>query len=75
MTENNKGMQPASSEDELILVLDGIYSEIAKDIDSAKSSIVSEVKYSSVQSQSVDLVLYFGCGFPHFLVCVQNLPK
>ena len=54
MTENNKGMQPASSEDELILVLDGIYSEIAKDIDSAKSSIVSEVKYSSVQSQSVE---------------------
>ncbi len=54
MTENNKGMQPASHEDELVLVLDGIYSEIAKDIASAKSSIVSEVKYSSVQSQSVE---------------------
>ena len=57
MTENNKGMQPASSEDELILVLDGIYSELVKDINSAKSSIVSEVKYSSVQAQSVEKTL------------------
>ena len=54
MTENNKGMQPASQEDELVLVLDGIYSEIAKDINSAKSAIVSEVKYAAVQSQSVE---------------------
>ena len=52
MTENNKGMQPASQEDELVLVLDGIYSEIAKDINSAKSAIVSEVKYAAVQSQN-----------------------
>ena len=54
MTENNKGMQPASQEDELVLVLDGIYSEIAKDINSAKSAIVREVKYAAVQSQSVE---------------------
>ncbi len=54
MTENNKDMQPASSEDELVLVLDGIYSEIAQDIDAAKTAILSEVKYSAVQSQSVE---------------------
>ncbi len=54
MTENNKDMQPASREDELVLVLDGIYSEIAQDIDAAKTAILSEVKYSAVQSQSVE---------------------
>ena len=54
MTENNKGMQPASHEDELILVLDGIYSELAQNIDAAKKAIVNEVKYSAVQSQSVE---------------------
>ena len=54
MVENNKDMQPASSEDELVLVLDGIYSELAQDIDAAKTAIVNEVKYTAVQSQSVE---------------------
>ncbi len=54
MTENNKDMQPASSEEELVLVLDGIYSEIAQDINAAKTAILSEVKYTAVQSQSVE---------------------
>ena len=57
MTENNKGMQPASQEDELVLVLDGIYSELAQDINAAKTAIVNEVKYSAVQSQSVENAL------------------
>lgn len=54
MTENNNGMQAATQEDELVLVLDGIYSELAQDINAAKSAIVSEVKYSAVQSQAVE---------------------
>ncbi len=54
MTENNKDMQPASSEEELVLVLDGIYSEIAQDINAAKTAILNEVKYTAVQSQSVE---------------------
>lgn len=54
MVENNKDMQPASSEEELVLVLDGIYSELAQDIDAAKTAIVNEVKYTAVQSQSVE---------------------
>ena len=54
MTENNKDMQPASSEEELVLVLDGIYSEISQDINAAKTAILSEVKYAAVQSQSVE---------------------
>ena len=54
MTENNKDMQPASSEEELVLVLDGIYSEISQDISAAKTAILSEVKYAAVQSQSVE---------------------
>ena len=54
MVENNKDMQPASSEEELVLVLDGIYSELAQDINAAKSAIVNELKYTAVQSQSVE---------------------
>ena len=54
MTQNNNGMQAATQEDELVLVLDGIYSELAQDINAAKSAIVSEVKYSAVQSQAVE---------------------
>ena len=54
MTENNKDMQLASSEEELVLVLDGIYSEIAQDINAAKSAILNEVKNTATQSQSVE---------------------
>ena len=54
MTANNKDMQPASSEEELVLVLDGIYSEIAQDINAAKSAILDEVKNTASQSQSVE---------------------
>ena len=54
MTENNTAMQPASGEEELVLVLDGIYSELAQDINAAKTAILNEVKYTAVQSQSVE---------------------
>ena len=53
MAEKNKDVQSISPE-EMLLALDGIYYEIENKISSAKAAVQTEVKYTTVQSQSLE---------------------
>jgi len=53
MAEKNKDVHSISPE-EMLLALDGIYYEIENKISAAKASVQTEVKYTTVQSQSLE---------------------
>ena len=54
MAENKKDVQSMMTQEEMLLALDGIYYELEQNIAAAKAAVQTEVKYSTVQSQSLE---------------------
>ena len=63
--------QAMAQEDEMVLMLDGIYNELIRNLNRVKEELQNEMKYSSMQTQSVKKEL--SEGLSQQLQAIQNV--